>query len=317
MIRAFHLPKYSQQKVETLKEISNLDNATWIDLQEPSAEQIREVEEYFDISFPTRQEQEEIESSSRYLEESGSIMVNSTFLNLVPRTGKLEENEISFIITDKVLFTLRYFESKVIYETVKKVKQSPFSYINPSRIFMAILESRIDFDADLIESVSKHISDINKKINYSDHDLEEDIIIKISKCQELTMSLREALFDKQRVVTYLARNEDLMNDNQGRLKIIIKDVNSLIEHTNFSFTRLEYLQNNFLGLINIQQNKAIKMFTIASLTFMPPTLIASMYGMNFKFMPELNWIGGYPIAVTLMLASSLITLYVFKRKKWI
>ena len=131
------------------------------------------------------------------------------------------------------------------------------------------------------------------------------------------MSLREALFDKQRVLSSLHRNDDLMSDHENRLRIIIKDVNSLIEHANFNFTRLEYLQNSFLGLINIEQNKVIKTFTVVSLVFMPPTLIASIYGMNFQMMPELNWSIGYPIALVLMLVSSIIPLAIFRKKKWL
>ncbi len=316
MIRIFHLPEYSQQKVASLEEAEKIEDAIWIDLQDPTKEEIKEIEEFYNIRFPTKQQQEEIESSSRYLEDSGIIKVNSTFLHMTPKLGKLEEHEISFIVTDKVLFSLRYFDSRVILETVKKIKQFPGVFTNPSKIFISIVESRIDFDADLIESVSKYISEIGRRISYSKN-LEQEIILEINKCQNLTMSLREVLFDKQRVISSLHRNEDLMIENYNRLRIIIKDINSLIEHTNFNFTRLEYLQNSFLGLINIEQNKAIKIFTVASLVFMPPTLIASAYGMNFKFMPELDWSLGYPVAIGLMVASSLITLIVFKKKKWI
>jgi magnesium transporter len=143
------------------------------------------------------------------------------------------------------------------------------------------------------------------------------MILRINECQELTMSLREALFDKQRVISSLHRNEDLMVENYNRLRIIVKDINSLIEHANFNFTRLEYLQNSFIGLINIEQNKVIKIFTVASLIFMPPTLIASIYGMNFKIMPELDWMLGYPFALTLMAVASIATIWVFKRNKWL
>ncbi len=316
MIRVFHLPKYRQQKSSTLENIENIESAIWVDLQEPTNAEIAKVEEFFNIKFPTRQQQEEIEISSRYLEDSGIIKINSTFLNIIPRSNKIEEHDFSFIVTEKILFTLRYSESRVMFETVKKVKQFPAIFNNPSRLFISILESRIDFDADLIESVSKYISDINKNINYRQN-LDEDIIHKISKCQQLTMSIREGLFDRQRVITSLHRNEDLMIENYNRLKTMIKDISSLIEHTNFNFTRLEYLQNSFLGLINLEQNKAIKVFTVASLTFMPPTLIASAYGMNFKFMPELNFAFGYPVAIGLMALSSLVTIIIFKKKKWL
>lgn len=320
MIRLFQLPEYSQLKISSLREIENFDeerkNIIWIDLQNPTAAEIREIEEFYNISFPTRQQQEEIETSSRYLENSGTIKINSTFVNIIPHTGRLEEHEMSFIVTEKTLFTLRYFDSRVISETVKKIKQFPAIFANPSKIFIAILEARTDFDADLMELVSKYVAEISKKINY-DHRLDEKMILKISECQDLTMSLREALFDKQRVLSSLHRNEDLMLDNYNRLRIIIKDINSLIEHANFNFTRLEYLQNSFVGLINIEQNKVIKTFTVVSLVFMPPTLIASIYGMNFRAMPELDWSFGYPIALGVMLISSIIPLAIFKRKKWL
>ncbi len=316
MIRIFHLPEYIQQKVFSLDEVEDLAQAVWIDLQNPTIDEIKQVEEFYKITFPTRQQQEEIETSSRYLENSGIIKINSTFINLIPQTSKLEESEISFIVTEKVLFSLRYFESKVISETIKKIKQFPAIFSNPSKILIALMEARVDFDADLIESVSRYTAEISRKINYNQN-LDEKMILRINECQELTMSLREALFDKQRVISSLHRNEDLMVENYNRLRIIVKDINSLIEHANFNFTRLEYLQNSFIGLINIEQNKVIKIFTVASLIFMPPTLIASIYGMNFKIMPELDWMLGYPFALTLMAVASIATIWVFKRNKWL
>lgn len=320
MIRIFKLPEYSQIKISSLQELPNLsdirNDISWVDLQDPTVSQIKEVEDFFGITFPTRQQQEEIETSSRYLENSGIIKINSTFVNIVPHTSNLEEHEMSFILTEKILFTLRFFDSRVISETVKKIKQYPMIFANASKIFVAILEARTDFDADLMESVSKYVAEISKKINY-DNKLDEKLLLKINENQDLTMSLREALFDKQRVLSSLLRNEDLMVDSYNRLRIIIKDINSLIEHANFNFTRLEYLQNSFLGLLNIEQNKVIKTFTVVSLVFMPPTLIASIYGMNFHLMPELSSEYGYPIALCLMFISSIIPLAIFKRKKWL
>jgi len=318
MIRVFQLPQYSQIKISSLYDISDFHslkkNIAWIDLQDPTQLQIKEIEEFYNINFPTRQQQEEIEISSRYLENSGIIKINSTFVNIVPSNGKLEEHEISFIITEQTIFTLRYFDSRVISETVKKIKQFPTVFINPAKIFIAILEARTDFDADLIELISRFVDDIGRKITF-DRKLDEKVLLKINDTQDLTMSLREALFDKQRTLSSLLRNEDLMLDSSNRLRIIIKDINSLIEHANFNFTRLEYLQNSFLGLLNIEQNKVIKTFTVVSLVFMPPTLIASIYGMNFKIFPELDLTFGYPLAILLMLISSIIPLAIFRRKK--
>ena len=318
MIRIFQLPQYAQIKTPSLYDLENFQslkkNIAWIDLQDPSQAQIKEIEEFYNINFPTRQQQEEIEISSRYLENSGIIKINSTFVNIIPNNSKLEEHEISFIITEQTLFTLRYFDSRVISETVKKIKQFPTIFINPAKIFIAILEARTDFDADLIELISRFVADISRKITF-DHKLDEKVLLKINDTQDLTMSLREALFDKQRTLSSLLRNEDLMLDSSHRLLIIIKDINSLIEHANFNFTRLEYLQNSFLGLLNIEQNKVIKTFTVVSLVFMPPTLIASIYGMNFKKFPELDLTWGYPLALILMLVSSVIPLAIFRHKK--
>ena len=302
------------QELPNLSDIRN--DISWVDLQDPTVSQIKEIEDFFGITFPTSQQQEEIETSSRYLENSGIIKINSTFVNIVPHTSNLEEHEMSFILTEKILFTLRFFDSRVISETVKKIKQYPMIFANASKIFVAILEARTDFDADLMESVSKYVAEISKKINY-DNKLDEKLLLKINENQDQTMSLREALFDKQRVLSSLLRNEDLMVDSYNRLRIIIKDINSLIEHANFNFTRLEYLQNSFLGLLNIEQNKVIKTFTVVSLVFMPPTLIASIYGMNFHLMPELSSEYGYPVALCLMFISSIIPLAIFKRKKWL
>lgn len=316
MIRIFQTKDYNQEKVFSLKDSTTTKNAIWIDLQNPSSDEIKEVENKYKINFPTKQQQEEIETSSRYLENSGFIQVNSTFTTLAPKTQKLEESEVSFIITDKILFSLRYSESKIFEETIRKIKRSPNSFSSPAKIFIALFESRIDHDADTIESMTKHTAEIARKIKYKQN-LDEKTIFKINECQDLTMSIREGLFDKQRVISSLHRNEDLMDGNHNRLRIIIKDINSLIEHANFNFARLEYLQNSFLGLINLEQNKVIKIFTFASLLFMPPTLIASMYGMNFNFMPELNWHFGYPLAISVMGLSSAITIWIFKRKKWL
>ena len=131
------------------------------------------------------------------------------------------------------------------------------------------------------------------------------------------MLLRENIIDKQRTVSGMLRSEFIPNELQPKLTIIIKDINSLVEHIKFSFDRLDYLQDTFLGYVNIEQNKIIKIFTIVSVIFMPPTLIASIYGMNFTFMPEIDKKWGYPLAILFMVLSSLFILYYFKKRKWL
>jgi magnesium transporter len=142
-------------------------------------------------------------------------------------------------------------------------------------------------------------------------------LLGIAQLQENVMLLHQAITEKQRIVSSLIRVPEFNKIENERLTIIIRDIASLLQHSQFSSERLEYLQNTFLGLVNTEQNKVIKIFTVVTVVFMPPTLIASIYGMNFEFMPELKWIGGYPIAIALMIASSMIILLIFKRKKWL
>jgi magnesium transporter len=147
--------------------------------------------------------------------------------------------------------------------------------------------------------------------------LDEDLLVGIAQLQENVMLLHETITEKQRVASSLMRVPEFNRIQNERLTIILKDIASLLQHSQFSSERLEFLQNTFLGLVNIEQNQVIKIFTVVTVVFMPPTLIASIYGMNFDFMPELSWVAGYPLAIALMIASSLIFLWYFRRKKWL
>jgi magnesium transporter len=177
-----------------------------------------------------------------------------------------------------------------------------------------ILETEVDLDSDYLESISKEIVIVGKNLSKDSTD-EENSLLKINEYQESTMFLRESFIDKQRVVSSLIKSNAFIST--PRLRVLIKDINSMLEFSAFIFKRLEYLQNTLMGLITIEQNKAIKIFTIVSVVFMPPTLIASIYGMNFTAMPELSWSFGYPLAIMVIIGSSLLTLLIFKRKKWL
>jgi len=167
----------------------------------------------------------------------------------------------------------------------------------------------------MIENMTQKITQLSNSLTLQEAD--EELLSEIKNLQEKTMLLRENIIDKQRVVSSMLRSEFIPAELQPKLTIIIKDINSLLEHIRFSFDRLDYLQDTFLGYVNIEQNTIIKIFTIVSVIFMPPTLIASIYGMNFHFMPELDKKWGYPLAILFMVLSSLFILYYFKKKKWL
>ena len=285
----------------------------WIDLLQPSYDERIAIESYFKITLQTRQEIEEIEVSSRYFETDNLIVNNSHFL--IPTENEFRKEPVSFILKDQILFSHRNSEMRTFTEIYRRIDYN-FKLYDSYHVFLTIFEIRIDLDADMIETIVKDISSISGLVTH-EKTFSEDILVRISKFQEDTMQLRENIIDKQRVLSAILKSETFPDDLQNRIRIMIKDTGSLLDYTVFSFERLDFLQNTFLGLVNIEQNKIIKIFTVATVIFMPPTLIASLYGMNFKFMPEVTWRFGYPLALLLMILSVAVTLILFRKKKWL
>ncbi|MHC1705247.1 MAG: magnesium/cobalt transporter CorA [Tenuifilaceae bacterium] len=300
-------------EISRLSEI-DYEDLLWVDLVSPTSEEKEIVETFFNVNLQTRQQAEEIESSSRYSETENLIIANSNFL--IHQENSFITEPVSFILKDSILISLRNLELKSLTETVRKFYTNYKAFPTGYHILITIFEIRIDLDADMVENQAKEIATLSRTLKKTD-DLDEELILEINKLQENMMIIRENFIDKQRVISGILKSERFPNDTYPKLTLIIKDIGSLINHTDFGFERLEYLQNTFLGLINIEQNKIIKIFTVVSVVFMPPTLIASIYGMNFKILPELRWPGGYPFALGLMVFSSLITLYFFKKRKWL
>ena len=284
------------------------DDILWIDMLLPTIKEQKAVENFMEISLQTKQQVEEIESTSKYSEDENAIISNSNFF--VPTGDTFIVEPVSFIISNEgVLVSVRSAEFRTFRETEKRLQMNYRNYSTGYHLFISLLEVRIDFDADLVELIDKAV------------------LHRISALQESTMSLRENIFDRQRVLSGILRSERFPNDIYPRLQLMIKDVNSLINHADFSFQRLDYIQDAALGLINIEQNEIVKIFSVAAVIFMPATLIASIYGMNFKFMPELDWTLtlsngwniplGYIFAIGLMIFCSALTIWYFKYKKWL
>ena len=287
-----------------------IQNFLWIDLMDVDEEVENELEDFLKIYIQEEEEMIEIEMSSRYIETGDSLVVNSNFL-----LSHYEREPVSFILKNNILITVRGRDLLSFQETVKRISANPKHYPTGYHVFLAILETRIEVDADMIEDMTQKITSLSNSITIEEVD--EELLMEIKDLQEKTMLLRENIIDKQRAVSSMLRSEIIPTELQGRLTILIKDINSLLEHIKFSFDRLDYLQDTFLGFVNIEQNKIIKIFTIISVIFMPPTLIASIYGMNFHNMPELDTPYGYAISIMMMFLSSGIILYYFKKKKWL
>ena len=301
------------------------DDILWIDMVQPTIKEQKAVENFMEISLQTKQQVEEIESTSKYSEHENAIISNSNFF--VPTGDSFEVEPVSFILSNEgVLVSVRQADMRTFREAEKRLQMNYRSFSTGYHILISLLEVRIDFDADLVEMVGRQVSSLSKGINKEDS-IDKAVIHRINTLQERTMILRENIFDRQRILSGILRSERFPNDIYPRLQLMIKDVNSLISHTDFSFQRLDYIQDSALGLINIEQNEVVKIFSVAAVVFMPATLVASIYGMNFRLMPELEWVYtlpngwnlplGYIFAIGLMVLASGLTMGYFRYKKWL
>ena len=294
-----------------------LESTVWIDLVDPSGAEKRAVETFLGTEIQSRAQAEEIESSSRYFETDDAIFANTNFLT--PGAEEYMMQAVSFTLVDQTLTTLREVPLRSFTELQRRLQVNPRQYPSGFTVFATILDQRVDLDADMIELLSKEISQYAKRIN-EEEDIDQELLIDISQLQENTMMVRENVVDKQRLISNLMRSTKVPPSLEPRLNVLLQDISSLLNHTNFCFERLEYLQDTVLGLINLEQNKIMKVFTVVSVFLMPPTLIAGFYGMNVR-LPMIaadepnasfwNWI----IILGVMALSCLIIWFAFKRKK--
>jgi magnesium transporter len=287
------------------------DDVIWIDLFEPTGEEKRSVEEFLETTLQSRAQAEEIESSSRYSETETSIFANTNFL--IPGPDDYNMETVSFIISEGILVTIRQVPLRTFTDMQRRICYSSKLYPTGYHILVAILESRIDLDADMIELMSKEIAQFSKRVSVGE-DVNEEFLLDITQLQENTMLVRENVIDKQRMLSAILKSDKFPRDVHAKLNVLIKDISSLLNHTNFSFERLEYLQNTVLGLINLDQNKIMKVLTFVSLLFMPPTLISGIFGMNVG-LPIFDSKWDFLFIVGIMLVSVLVASYVFKRHK--
>jgi len=299
------------KKIDALQKLDKKD-IVWIDLLDVSDKTEGTLEDFLKIDIQEDEEMEEIEMSSRYMQTDDSIVANSNFLK-----NDFEVEPVNFILKNGILITTRDSELDSFSETMKKMIVNSKNFPTGYHVMVALMETRVEKDADIIEDTTDMITALSSEINKAVDHVDEDILIKIKDLQEKVTIIRQNIMDKQRVISNIMKCDFFPNDLQPRLTMIIKDINSLFEYTRFGFDRLDYLQDTFLGLVNIEQNKIIKIFTVVNVIFLPPTLIASMYGMNFDFMPELHWAHGYLFALALMVVFTLAVLLIFKIKKWL
>ena len=295
-----------------LREI-DLNNVIWIDLNNVSEEVEEELEDFLKIYVQEKEESTEIKMSSRYVQTGDSLAINSHFLQ-----NNYALEPVSFILKNHTLVSVRSEDLKSFNETIKKIYANIEDFPTGQHVLVSLFEMRVEYDADVIEELTEQITLLSKSMSTTDDKpFGKDILIEIKDLQEKVMIIRQNIMDKQRVVSSMLKGAFFHENLHSRLSTILKDIDALFEYTRFGFDRLDYLQDTFLGLVNLQQSRIIKIFTVVSVIFMPPTLIASIYGMNFRFMPELAWNFGYVFSIGMMILSVAIVLVLFRKKKWL
>jgi magnesium transporter len=299
--------------------------AVWLDLVAPTQEEERQVEHLLGVEVPTREEMQEIEVSSRLYEENGALYMTATVIARAD-TERPEASAISFILAGDRLVTVRYADPQPFGLFASRCQRSPGAYTRGDVVLAGLLDALIDRIADVLEHIGLEVDAISHEV--FEHPAAprrggdfQDILRRLGRRGDLTSKVRESLVGVGRLLMFLGQtgtpSTKSAKDLRNRLRTMTRDVRSLTEHASFLSGKINFLLDATLGMINIEQNAIIKIFSVVAVVFLPPTLIASIYGMNFTFMPELNSVFGYPMALVLMLVSALAPLLYFKRRGWL
>ena len=301
----------------------------WIDLINPTPDEDRYVEKISGVSIPTREEMQEIEVSSRLYSENGAEFMTMSAVTALD-TDKPYLTPITFVLKGPNLVTVRYAEPKPFsFFIIRAQRSGAVACATGEQVMMSLLEALIDRIADALERVGMKIDALSQEVFHSadpkapggrTKDFQR-VITDIGREGELLSMIRESLLSMNRVLTYhVAVSDDdkkAAKEARARIRTVQRDVASLTEHTAYLATKVNFLLDATLGMINLEQNQIIKIFSIAAVCLMPPTLVASLYGMNFKNMPELEWMLGYPMAVGLMLMTGIAPFLYFRKKGWL
>ncbi|KTC66559.1 cobalt/magnesium uptake transporter [Legionella adelaidensis] len=301
-----------------------LNSALWIDLVYPTEDEIQFISDYLHLEMPSKKEMEEIEPSSRLYIEGNALFLTATMV-AQSEHPEPKSDAVSFVLTNNKLITIRHIEPQafnLFITMVKKTKTPSFSAIS---LLTSLLEITTDRLADILEKISDKFDEISHGIFHKEDPTTaangisyKEILQTIGINRILASKIRDSLNSFIRIASFLEKgNITLDHELHARLGIINKDVAALSDYAIFISTEVNFLLDATLGMISIEQNAIIKIFSVAAVIFLPPTLIASIYGMNFKHMPELTWFGGYPLALLLMMISAWIPYHYFRKKKWL
>ena len=316
-----------QEEIESLEELSRFQ-PVWVDLEAPTIEEKRWVKQYYDLSIPEDAMDEDIEESARFYEEdSGDLHIRSDFLianEEEPRTVR-----VAFILnlmnsslkSHGVLFSIHDEDVPVFRLLRLRARRAPGLIADAKEVLLKLFDADAEYSADTLEGIYDELEKVSKKVlaGKVTDTLAGEALEAIARQEDLNGRIRRNVMDTRRAVSFMMRSRMLTAEQFEEARQILRDIESLDNHTAFLFDKINFLMDATVGFININQNKIIKIFSVASVALLPPTLVASIYGMNMRF-PELEWLGpmlSYPYVVVLMILSAAAPMWYFGRRGWL
>ena len=319
MINAFELRngRLQQLQVESREDLQQA-KPIWVDFDSPTDEERQWARELFNLTLPDEDDFGDIEASARCFEDaSGALQIRSDFL--LDKDDESRNIPVAFVFRQDILFSLHQEDLPVFRLLRMRARHQP-GYLEDCRdVLLDLYATDAEYSAEALEGVYEALEEIGRRVlnaRLTDEDAAA-VLSSIAREEDLNGRIRRNLMDTRRAISYLMRQRLLSPDQIEEARQILRDIESLDGHTSFLFDKINFLMDATVGFININQNKIIKIFSVASVALLPPTLIASIYGMNFDFMPELKWAMGYPFALGLMLASVAAPFWIFRRKGWL
>jgi magnesium transporter len=321
-----YIPRGTRLEPHTVEPHNGIpEAAVWLDLFNPTLEEDKLVERFMRIAVPTREEMQEIEISSRLYVENGARYMTATLMCQSDTPSPIR-TPVTFILDGQRLITVRYDEPRPFAMIRHRLGRSCPANVTGASILMDLLDAVIDRAADILERIGAEVDQVSQRVFEARRSrggssrVYQGILYTIGRKGDLTSKVRESLVSIGRLVLFLANEDEAMRwskEMRAQLKTMQRDTQSLSDHTTYLTNNITFLLDAMLGLVSIEQNNIIKLFSVVAVVLMPPTLVGTIYGMNFKNMPELDWLFGYPMALAAMVVSAVLPYLYFKWKKWL
>ena len=319
MLNVFSLAngRLFQEEIESPGALANV-NPVWVDLESPTPEEKSWIAQHFGVSIPEDVVDDDLEESARFYEEdNGELHIRSDFL--IDDADTPRNVRVAFILHNKVLFSIHGEDLPVFRLLRLRARRTPALIEDAKDVLLKLYDADAEYSAEALESIYDSLEKVSARV------LKQEVndqaagqaLAAIAREEDLNGRIRRNVMDTRRAVSFMMRSRLLNAEQFEEARQILRDIDSLDSHTAFLFDKINFLLDATVGFININQNKIIKIFSVASVALLPPTLIASIYGMNFKAMPELDWRFGYPLALGLMFVSIISPFWYFHRKGWL